>query len=218
MPPIVAQPARRRLDGDAARHGVNDPSDRVEDDDLRNVAAHPARRDDVVAGVRPARLGPLLVVRARGERRDPLAVARHAHEARGARDDLLGDDLAVGAGVGAGETLPEGQSVVVLAALNPQVGALSVRIGEVDLRVEILAVAERDVGGAAIAPADARATAIEVDAKGAKGFAAGRAAVDERRIGDPTGSEHEHAVVRELTPTGERRDGRHAHRSARRNR
>ena len=69
------------------------------------IAAQPARRDDVVAGVRPARLGPLLVVAARRERRDPLAVARHAHETRRAGGDLLGDDLAVGARVGARQPL-----------------------------------------------------------------------------------------------------------------
>ena len=62
-----------------------------------DVAAQPARRDDESPRMRPARLGPLLVEAAGRDRRDRLAIGRNAHEMRGARHDLHGDDLAVGA-------------------------------------------------------------------------------------------------------------------------
>src|SRR3954467_2538476 len=100
--------------------------------------------------MRPARLGPLLVVAAIGNRRDAFAVARDADESCGAGNDLRGDDLAVGTRVGAGETLTERKLVLAAAALNPQVRALLIRIREFELRIEQLIVSDWDIGRTAV--------------------------------------------------------------------
>src|SRR5260221_5608052 len=107
--------------------------------------------------MRPARLRPLFVVRAGGQRRDSLSVARDANEARGAGNDLRGDNLTVGAGVGAGETLAEGELVLAASALDPEIGSLFVRVCEVELRVEERVVAKRNAGRALAPPSNAAA-------------------------------------------------------------
>ena len=62
-------------------------------------------------------------------------------------------------------------SVLALAALDPEVGALGVRSGEIELREEQRAAAERHVRRAAVAAPDAAAAAGRVDAKRAERLA-----------------------------------------------
>ena len=69
-----------------------------------------------------------------GQRRHAFAIGRDANETRGAGNDLRGDDLAVGADVRAGESLPERELMLAAAALNPEVRSLLVGIHEVELR------------------------------------------------------------------------------------
>ncbi len=198
-----------RLDRASAGDDVHDAAERVDDDDLRDVAAEPVRRDDAVAGVRPFGLGPPFVEAAAGERRDRLAVWRDADEMRGAGEYLFGDDGAVGANVGVRQPLAEREPLLFAAALHEEVGPLLIRIHELELRVEQTAVGERKIRRAAVAPADSVARPRRVDAIGAEGLATWPAAIENGRVAEPAGIERVGTVARELPPRL-RADGRRA--------
>jgi len=68
--------------------------------------------------------------------------------------------------------------MLAAAALNPQVGALLIRIREFELRVEQLVAADRNICRATVAAPDANALASQVDAKRGEALAARRTAVD----------------------------------------
>ncbi len=183
---------------------MHDAAERVDDDDLRDVAAQPVRRDDAVARVRPFGLGPPFVEAAAGERRDRVTARRDADETRGAGEYLFGDDGAVGANVGVRQPFAEGEPLLLLSALDEEVGPLLIRIHELDLREEQAAVGERKIGRAAVAPTDSVTRPRRVDAVGAEGLATGPAAIENGRVTEPAGIERVGSVARELSPRLER--------------
>src|SRR5215831_16800967 len=97
---------------------------------------------------------------------------------RGAGRDLLCDDGAVGAHVGRRQPLAEREPVFRPAVLDPEVGALLIRIYELDLREEQVAVRERQLWRRAVAPPDSMMSARGVDAKRAEGLPSGSTAIE----------------------------------------
>src|SRR5579884_1422176 len=97
--------------------------------------------------------------------------------------------------------------MLAAAALDPEIGALLIRIDVLELRVEKLAVAERHVGRARVAAADAGALAAEIHAVGAEALAARCAGVDDGAVAEPARRFDEDAVAGEVTPAGDGRRG-----------